>query len=145
MSKSDSISATSYWSRQKFKFKADAVHDDMSRLNYELMIIAETADRPLSIQQFTALMKVLDEDIYVSEQRVGAHVRRLVDRELFRIEFDEDHNRLYSLNEATMEDSFDPPECYRFIPEDGSCVCLRAEHFPRPSAETKKAVFKSHI
>ena len=85
MSKSDSISATSYWSRQKFKFKADAVHDDMSRLNYELMIIAETADRPLSIQQFTALMKVLDEDIYVSEQRVGAHVRRLVDRELFRI------------------------------------------------------------
>lgn len=44
MSKSDSISATSYWSRQKFKFKADAVHDDMSRLNYELMIIAETAD-----------------------------------------------------------------------------------------------------
>lgn len=38
MSKSDSISATSYWSRQKFKFKADAVHDDMSRLNYELMI-----------------------------------------------------------------------------------------------------------
>lgn len=35
MSKSDSISATSYWSRQKFKFKADAVHDDMSRLNYE--------------------------------------------------------------------------------------------------------------
>ena len=113
MSKSDSISATSYWSRQKFKFKADAVHDDMSRLNYELMIIAETADRPLSIQQFTALMKVLDEDIYVSEQRVGAHVRRLVDRKLFRIEFDEDHNRLYSLNEATMEDSFDPPECYR--------------------------------
>ena len=113
MSKSDSISATSYWSRQKFKFKADAVHDDTSRLNYELMIIAETADRPLSIQQFTALMKVLDEDIYVSEQRVGAHVRRLVDRELFRIEFDEDHNRLYSLNEATMEDSFDPPECYR--------------------------------
>lgn len=40
-------------------------------------------------------------------------MRRLVDRELFRIEFDEDHNRLYSLNEATMEDSFDPPECYR--------------------------------
>lgn len=43
MSKSDSISATSYWSRQKFKFKADAVHDDMSRLNYELMIICRNS------------------------------------------------------------------------------------------------------
>ena len=61
MSRSDNIPATSYWARKKVEFEADAEAGATSSLiRYELMTIAEAVDRPISIQQFSALIKVFE-------------------------------------------------------------------------------------
>ena len=73
-----------------------------------LMTIAEAVDRPISIQQFSALIKVFDDD--VPEQRVGHQLRVLWDSGLLKRKVDKDNNQLFWLNEATLEDDFDPSE-----------------------------------
>lgn len=114
MSRSDNIPATSYWARKKVEFEADAeAGATNSLIRYELMTIAEAVDRPISIQQFSALIKVFDDD--VPEQWVGHQLRVLWDSGLLKRKFDEDDkkekkNPLFFLNEATLEDDFDPSE-----------------------------------
>ena len=61
-----------------------------------------------SIQQFSALIKVFDDD--VPEQRVGHQLRVLWDSGLLKRKVDKDNNQLFWLNEATLEDDFDPSE-----------------------------------
>ena len=103
MSRSDNIPATSYWARKKVEFEADAEAGATSSLiRYELMTIAEAVDRPISIQQFSALIKVFDDD--VPEQRVGHQLRVLWDSGLLK------RKQLFWQNEATLEDDFDPSE-----------------------------------
>lgn len=109
MSRSDNIPATSYWARKKVEFEADAEAGATSSLiRYELMTIAEAVDRPISIQQFSTLIKVFDDD--VPEQRVGHQLRVLWDSGLLKRKVDKDNNQLFWLNEATLEDDFDPSE-----------------------------------
>ena len=89
MSRSDNIPATSYWARKKVEFEADAEAGATSSLiRYELMTIAEAVDRPISIQQFSALIKVFDDD--VPEQRVGHQLRVLWDSGLLKRKVDKD-------------------------------------------------------
>lgn len=110
MSRSDNIPATSYWARKKAEFEADAeAGATNSLIQYELMTIAEAVDRPISIQQFSALIiEVFEDD--VTEQRVGYQLRVLWDSGLLKRKVDKDNNQMFWLNEATLEDDFDPSE-----------------------------------
>ena len=109
MSRSDNIPATSYWARKNVEFEADAeAGATNSLIRYELMTIAEAVDRPISIQQFSALIKVFDDD--VPEQWVGHQLRVLWDSGLLKRKVDKDNHQLFWLNEATLEDDFDPSE-----------------------------------
>lgn len=114
MSKINNIPETSFWAKKKAEFLAGAKVNAFNCLaRYEVMQIAERADRPMSINQFCALMKILDKDC--SDQRTAMCIRQLWDSGLLKRKFDEDDkkekkNPLYFLNEATLEDDFDPSE-----------------------------------